>query len=217
MSMRWKAVLLCFLAGCVPVVRGTVINGSGVTKTEDRPISQVRTVACSAVGTIKLRQGSAESLKITADDNIVPQLTSIVSGGRLTLGVKDNISLRTKLPIVYEITLQNLDGVEISGSANVDAEEISTPQFRCSISGSGAVKATGTAAAQTIEISGSGNFDGKNLAGDSATVAIAGSGNVSVAVQKTLTVKLSGSGSVDYAGTPEVTQTITGSGRVRKR
>jgi Putative auto-transporter adhesin, head GIN domain len=203
--------LMLFTASC------SVTSGSGTLASESRPVSGFNAVEISGTGELSIEQTGTESLKISAEDNILPLLTSEVSGGTLKLEKKRNAFLRTTKPITYQLTVKDLTRLEISGSATVRASQLKTPSLGVEISGSGEVTAAGTADDQELEISGSGRYDAGELGCKSATIDISGSGNATVNVSDVLNVQISGSGSVTYSGNPQLSQDISGSGRLIKK
>ncbi len=159
----------------------------------------------------------AESLVIQADDNILPLLTSDVSGHRLVLGTKPNTSYDTRNRIVYQLTVRDLRGLTISGSGDATATDISTSAMTITISGSGTVHLSGQAESQSVTISGSGTYDAPDFTTRTANVTVTGSGDAHVNCTGELSARITGSGTVTYTGTPSVHQSITGSGSIRRR
>jgi hypothetical protein len=58
----------------------SVTRGSGQLTTESRPVSGFTKVELSGTGELTIEQTGTESLTISAEDNILPRLTSEVSG-----------------------------------------------------------------------------------------------------------------------------------------
>jgi hypothetical protein len=224
------------LGGCM-VGGTTTVVGSGHVKSEQRHVSSFNQVTLSGVGRLTITQGNSDALTVKSDENLLPYLTSSVSGTTLDLGVKSGVSIQSADPIDFLVTMKQLHGLTISGSGSAQAANISGPALMVSVTGSGAVvlnnlvvsaltatvsgsgviRVTGTAQSQDITISGSGNFDGGGFATKSATVDISGSGNATVQVSETLTATVTGSGNVVYIGSPKVTQHVSGSGSVSQQ
>ena len=202
------AVVAC--AGC------SVTVGSGPVRTETRSVSGFSVVRLAGQGDVRVSSGSAESLEISAQENLLPQLTSEVSGGTLTLGTKDGTTITTTEPITYAVGVKHLQGVELSGSGTITAAGLSAPALRVEISGSGTVKVDGTVDRQDVEVSGSGDYSAASLSSKEA-VRISGSGAAELAVSSSLDGDVSGSGSVAYSGDAKVTQSVSGSGSVTRR
>jgi hypothetical protein len=150
------------------------IVGSGVSKTESRPISGV--TAVSSYGNVELivERGETESLTVTADENILPYLTSDVSGGRLSLGTKYNTSITTFTGIVYRLTVKQLDILEVSGSSSTTVNGIAADRFSVKSTGSGNITVIGKATHQDVTLTGSGRYVADRLDSEIATVHLSG-------------------------------------------
>lgn len=201
----------------VPRTSPGKIIGSGNKKTESRQVSGFSEIVINNVGTLTITQTTNESLTIEADDNILPLLTSEVSGNRLILGTKPNTSFSTNNPINYNLTVKDLSVIEASGAAGIIAKNINTPKLTAVFSGSGDVKISGTAQRQDLNIKGSASYKAFELASKEAYVIIKGSGSAFVNVSNVLDVKISGSGSVKYEGNPTISKKITGAGSIKRR
>lgn len=209
------ALAALLLAGCDDDDNANVIEGSGNRITESRTVSGFSAVELSGRAEITIVQGEREALTITADDNILPLLTSHVNDGRLELGVEPGSGISMDGPVVYALTVIDLTALRMSGSGTITITDLTTPELTVDVSGSAEVTATGTAADQHFAISGSGRVDSAGLAGDSVTVSIAGSGSATVYASDSLDVTISGSGTVTYLGDPErVTQNVSGQGSI---
>lgn len=216
----WMAVMfVCLLlgGGCEFVGGGQTIIGSGKVAEEARPVGPFDAIELGGSGRLIFRQGDEDSLKIKADDNVLPLITANVEGSTLHLGIRDNVSIETHSSIVYTVTAKTLKALRVSGSGSAKLESLSTERLDVRISGSGAVAASGRAEHQNVDISGSGDFDGKACVGAEADVRISGSGRAVVNVSERLDAHVSGSGDVDYVGHPSVNSVVSGSGRVSGR
>jgi hypothetical protein len=193
------------------------IRGSGHIVTEPRTVSGFTSVDLGGSGQLLIDQSGAESLTISADDNLLSYLTSDVRGGVLTLGTRAGTNISPTTRIVYKLSAKSLDGISVSGSGAVVATGVAAERLKVSVSGSGTLDVSGTAGKQDIRISGSGDYRAQNLSGKSATISISGSGDAVVNVSDKLDAGISGSGEVEYIGSPVVTQNISGAGRIRRR
>lgn len=229
---------LILIGCCVRISSPPATVGSGVAATDSRTVAGFSAVHLNGTGRLIIHQADTESLTITADDNILPLLQSDVQGGTLHLGPQPGSNIRPKTPIVYELTLKDLNSVQINGSGQVQADTLSasslavqgngsseflfnqlqTASLKIEINGSGSFTAQGQADQQVVEIHGSGDFNGQNLKGQDASIHIAGSGRAVVDVTGKLDVHIAGSGQVEYLSNPaSVTADVAGSGKVNKR
>ena len=126
--------LTAFLAGCLDPTdpndpddgpRRTRI-GSGNIVTVSRPVAGYHAIRLSGVGRLIVTQTGEESLTITADDNLVPLISSSVADGWLVVADPPNTELEPSQVIVYRITVKNLDAVSISGVVNASVDGILT-------------------------------------------------------------------------------------------
>lgn len=191
--------------------------GSGNVVSESRAVSGFDSVAFRGSGLLSIDDTGTESLTIEAEDNLLPYLSSEVSGRRLILSVKPNVTIQPSRPIVFRLTVKDLNDIEASGSGEIDAKNLEAETLSLDQSGSFDTSLGGSVTRFRITLSGSGDVLADNLVASEVAVDISGSGDVVVQAGSKLSVRISGSGSVEYAGDPQVTQTISGSGSVRKR
>jgi hypothetical protein len=200
--MRLRVALALMAVGLL-VAACLVTQGSGQVATESRPVSGFTKVELSGTGELTIEKTGTDSLTISAEDNILPRLSSEVSGGTLTLGTKPNTSIVPTKPITYSLTVKDLTGLGVSGSGSVRVSNLTTTSLSTKISGSGTITANGTVDDQDLEISGSGRYLADRLTSKTANVRISRSGTASVLVSDMLDVKISGSGSLTYSGNPQ--------------
>jgi hypothetical protein len=202
--------VVLLLAAC------SVTRGSGQLATESRAVSGFSTVELSGGGELTIQKTGTESLSISAEDNLLPRLTSEVSNNTLILGTKPNTTILPQQPVTYTVTVKDLTGVAVSGSGNIRVPDLTTSALDISISGSGTITVTGTVSDQDLEISGSGRYEAAQLSSKNVKAEISGSGTANVLATDVLDVEISGSGTVTYTGNPRVEQEISGSGNLIK-
>lgn len=129
----------------------------------------------SGSGKMIIEQSDVESLSITADDNLLPYLTSEVHGSRLSLSTKDFI--RPTGPVTYELLVKKLKSISISGGAQIDAKGLATDSLDVSVSGAGDITISGQTDKETVSISGAGKYRADDFKSKSATVDISGIGS----------------------------------------
>ena len=209
--------LLVVLAGCSVNLPGTSTQGSGAVRTETRSVSGFSAIQLAGNGDVQIEQSGTESLTISAEENLLPLLTSDVVNNELRLGVKDGARIDTTQPITYKVTVRELTGMDVAGNGSQTATKVKTGSLRIRMAGTGSITATGTADAQDIQMAGSGAYKGSGLTSKTATVKSAGTGNAELAVSDSLDVDIIGSGTVTYTGSPQVKQSIIGSGSLQKK
>ncbi len=230
-AMLASAAVVLAAAGC----NFGLVEGSGNVVTETREVSGITSVGLSCSGDLVVVQNGTESLVVSADDNILPLLVTEVESGRLTIGLKPGTRVRPSAPMHFELSVDRLEALSISGSGSASVDSLRTPALNVAvsgsgeadvrglvtgpvavaISGSGLVSFEGNADSQSIAVSGSGGYDGGELNTKTASVAVSGSGDVVLWATEKLEAQVSGSGSVTYYGDPVVEERVSGSGSVR--
>jgi hypothetical protein len=205
------------VAGCSSIGGNPTVRGSGVVVSETRDVAGFSDVRVDGAGDVIIEQTGIESLTVEADDNILPLLQTKVVNGSLHVGVKQNVNIRTARPILYHVTVKQLNGAGVSGSGSIRASGIDADMFSADISGSGSASLSGRADAVVLTVSGSGSYDASNLRSKSVKVNISGSGDAVVDASDRLDATISGSGSVSYSGTPSVSRHVSGSGSIARR
>lgn len=240
---RWTAgvallallALTLALAAC-SIGLPSVTQGSGNIKVERRDVSGFNAVSLSGEGTLTILQTGTESLTLVTDDNILPLLTSKVNNGVLDLGEQSGSVLKPTKGILWNLTVNSLANIALSGAGNVVIPTFNAPSLTVSVSGAGSVNiqnlsgdslvvemsgagnvsVAGHATSQSVTMSGAGSYQGRDYTTANTTVNVSGVGSATVDATATLDATISGVGSVTYYGAPQVTQHVSGIGSVKK-
>jgi len=239
MSGRLTALLGTILATSTLVsgCRGLdCVDGSGEVRSETRQVASFNGVVIRGSMDLILTQDPTQSLRVEAEDNIVPLITTTVDNGTLIVDNRECIMTTRGIRIYASIPQVRLIRIEGSGDATTTGT-IASPALDLSIEGSGSitmnidgetVKSTidgsgdidlsGKAGAHTVLIDGSGDLNAEDMPVGRYSITIDGSGDCHVNVLDTLDVVINGSGDVTYKGNPGTVNTkINGSGSVSKR
>lgn len=237
-QMGWDNPPMGYVFSDSSLYVGPTERGSGNVTTETREVKAFDSIEVSYPAEVYVTQGTSESLKIEAEDNLLPGLQTRVRNGRLEIfyKVEEGKAVRpTKTPIITivvkdlnEVDFESagsieLNGIEtaalsvsVSGAGELKLKEIDVRDLSVNLSGAGSMSASGTADTLDVNISGFGDFDGRNLQSKDATVNISGAGSATVAVEDQLDAAISGAGSVNYYGSPDVNKQISGVGGVTR-
>lgn len=195
------------VAGCTPII------GSGQIVSEERSVTGFTVIELTGRGEVVITQTGSESLRVSADDNVLPLVATQVRGKRLLLGLKRDIML-WETTVRYEVTVRELSELALSGSGDITLTKLDGNRLDVKLSGSGTISAAGHVQMLAIDLGGSGEFAGAELASQQAEAHISGSGDVVVKANETLAANISGSGHVTYIGNPRVTSHVSGSGAI---
>lgn len=191
------------------------IHGSGRLVSETRPVSNFDGVTASGVGTVIIEQRGYESLRITAEDNILPYLDSRVTGGMLILGPRPNPGLSPTREILYEVTVRSLQDVLGSGVVEFELEDLDTGFLATSLSGASTLDGYGYADEQDVVISGAARYRGEDLAGQVVFIDASGATFAVVNASEHLDATVSGTATIEYVGNPVVVAHVSGLGTIR--
>jgi hypothetical protein len=216
---------------------GPTERGSGKMTTQTRDVNDFHAVEVSFPANVFISQGTSESLKIEAEDNLLPGLQTQVRNNTLEIFYKADTKkvVRPTKPITITIVVKNLDRVDfesagklditgikndslnvsVSGAGDMKMKQVALQTLVVNLSGAGSMSATGSADTVELNISGFGSFDGKELASKDATVQLSGAGSATIRAKDTLDTQISGAGSVSYYGSPRVTKQVSGVGDVK--
>lgn len=194
-------------------ILGSGVEGSGVTASEEREVAEFTQVQLTGSFEVAVEVGPDGRVRVEADDNIVPLITTTVVGSTLKITARQGFS--SEQPVKVQVAVPRLLGVEQSGSGSMEARGIDGERFVVKLQGSGAIRLAGRADALVANIEGSGALAAADLVTTTATVDLAGSGTAEVHASERLVVDIAGSGSVRYTGDPkDITRNIHGSGTI---
>ena len=219
-------------AAVVPVVEAPPVeepvtdDGRG----EVRDVHDFQEVALEGVGTLLIEQGETEALTIEAEPKVLERIETEVSDGRLT--IRPDRSFRTREPITYDLTITQLNAIELGGAGRVEVAELSTDQLRINGNGAGAVfigdltastldvtvsgnvqvELAGTVDSQAVAVSDAASYAAAELDSRVASVSASGASQVTVNVTESLDAQVSGAAEIEYIGDPDVTEDVSAAG-----
>jgi hypothetical protein len=223
--------IVIFLASCN--VLGERGNGNVVK--QERKVSAFNAIEVSGAFDVYLSLGSAQSVIVEADDNLLPLIRTEVSGSTLKIENKEPIHNSKSLKVY--ITVTDLNRIEVSGAVDLHSQnkltltelsieisgatdaflDIAVQKLEVSSSGGSNLKLTGMANRVDLDASGAVDIRAFELLTEIVSLDISGAGEVDINVTKELNASVSGAGTVRYKGNPAKIDTdISGAGSVKK-
>jgi hypothetical protein len=218
-------------------IDGKQVRGNGELTTDQRSVGSFDAVESFGSFNIEVSTGNDNTVKVEADENLLPYIETYTDGSTLKIKTKSGYSLRPRVRIRVIVAAPNFTSIvtngsgnvngqnkivssddlnlEVNGSGNIDVD-VEAESVESRISGSGNISLTGTAKKAENSIHGSGNIRAGNMQTEESKVEIAGSGDVQVHATSLLDVNIMGSGGVNYKGSATVNSRIAGSGSVKK-
>ncbi|HOX81476.1 MAG TPA: head GIN domain-containing protein [Chryseolinea sp.] len=190
---------------------------------EIRNVSTFTKIAFRVPGKLYLRQGAVQKVEIEGKKDVLKEIETEVSGGKLVVGKEGSWSNwswgdNDDDAVNVYITVKDIEALSVSGSGDLIGEtKFTTGDLDLNVSGSGSLKIEVDASGDLeADVSGSGDIDLKGKC-KSFNSDVSGSGKVmmSVSVSEKADFGVSGSGRIMASGSAEkVKASISGSGKV---
>lgn len=188
-------------------------HGSGVPATQTRDLPAFTELDLAGTNAVTVQVGSPQSVRVTADDNLVDNVTTNVRSGALVIGEVGSWS--TKSPMRVDVTIPSLDRVALTGTGTITVSGVSAIGFTAELKGTGTVVAAGSADRLTAVLSDSGTLALSGLVARDVTARLDGTGTIRVTATSSLDADLGGTGAIVYSGNPPiVTKNIAGTGSI---
>lgn len=182
--------------------------------------------------------GPEQSVKVTADSEIIESIETEVRGSTLHIQMEDGFKWRRYRDIDVlrvDITVPSLEAVRVDGSGDYEVRGVENAAFSANVNGSGDidligaktgrlsidvkgsgdVEASGTCTDLDVEVKGSGDVEARDMTCENGDIGIMGSGDVSATLNASVDVGIMGSGDVVVYGKPDSVKTrAMGSGDV---
>ncbi|MBK7691022.1 MAG: DUF2807 domain-containing protein [Bacteroidetes bacterium] len=224
--------IIAFFSACKKVI------GTGPTISEVRNVDGFDKISLAIDATVKLTQDSIFKVEVVAQQNILHELVTKVSGSTLiimyqpvTAVIGKDVVIHISMPAIRDLNVSGSGAIQlqmgmlandldmhVSGSGKIQIPSVEAAHITTGISGSGEISIqSGTATQISSTISGSGDLDALNVQAHHVNTQTSGSGTTRVYATQTLFAEISGSGNVYYRGNPSVDSKISGSGKLIKQ
>jgi hypothetical protein len=192
------------------------LRGSGVPAEQTRAVPSFSGVELAGSNVVTVRVGGSRSVIVRADDNLLSHVTTTVRSGRLVIATHGRFSTQT--PMHVTVTTPSLNAVALSGSGTLSTEGVRAKRLTVTLSGSGIVRASGTADRLVATLGGSGVEELGGVVARDTRAVVTGSGRIDVTATSALDASIAGSGQIVYSGNPShVTTNVAGVGAITPR
>jgi hypothetical protein len=207
------ALLLLSLYSCDENSINPCERGEGAIVSEVRNVSNFTRISLDIPGDLYIRRDSVFHLEISAQANILDEITTEVIGDRLE--IDNDRCLRNHKTIRIDLSLPEVTTLEVNGSGDVfGLDRFETDALNLLVDGSGSIEWEADVRRLDIDIDGSGNIT-LHAQADEIETDIKGSGDLFLSGSTfSHLIDINGSGDVFAfdAPTNESTVEITGSG-----
>lgn len=219
-AFQMAIVLLGGISLIISSCKSECTKGSGHVITEKRKIADFSKLELSGTYNVNLVQDSSLVISIAADDNLLKEINTDVSGGKLTLKNGKNICPSSEIAVT--IGVRNLEEIDASGAINLNTRgKLVTKDISLNLSGANnatleldAAKVTttssgvaelnlkGQASSHIVNLDGGGKIHAFDFIVGNYDLQTSGSGEFEINVLHELSVNSSGTSSVKYKGNP---------------
>jgi len=182
---------------------------------QKREVGDFKSLSTQGAFDIRIVCQQPTSLELEGDDNIVDLVSTEVSGGILYLKSLRNYTVSE--PIVFRISVPNLEALSVSGAGKIDISGLNNEKFELDSSGAPNIKVAGITKLVDIDSSGAAKIDTHKLQASRAVVDSKGVSKIDLDVKDQLDVTISGPSQVTYEGDPVVNKTVNGPGKIEKK
>ena len=198
-------------AGCSP----PGIKGDGSITSTNRPIADFSALVVSGAYQIQWSSGKP-ALTISTDQNLLPLITTSVSGDSLRIDWQENLRPTKGIKIV--VSSASLKDVQLNGAVSLTASNLSGQDLKLESNGASSIIVDGSVTNLDANLSGASRLNGVPLHTQTASVSLNGASYADVTVTETLNASISGAGVLTYAGNPKsVEKNVNGVGRIKPR
>ena len=233
----FSLIILVFASGCREIA-GRRVKGSGHVITEDRTASGFNNVDISGAIDVYVKQDSATSVKVEADDNILEYIQVHVEGLTLEIYTENNIRLRPSNKIKVYISNSQYKELQISGASSLHTEneitstdaidvslsgasegrlELNAPKVSVNLTGASNASIKGKTKDFEGSASGASKIRGFDLLSENANVDASGASHIEIYASVKIDGEASGASSVNYKGNAQSNVGKSGASSVNKK
>ncbi|HEX3759206.1 MAG TPA: head GIN domain-containing protein [Kofleriaceae bacterium] len=160
--------------------------------------------------------GKQASVTITGDADLIDKVTTTVKDGILVIDTRELHHVhRHNMRLHAIVTAPDLSSLAVSGTGSIAITGVANDRLAMDVSGTGAIKASGSTGALNVQLSGTGEVSGKDLAAKDVVVDIHGTGSARLNATRSVDARISGTGSLSVHGHPaQIKKSVTGLGSV---
>jgi len=215
------SIAILSISACTHAQFRNTIYGNGNVVTKERNAGDFTGIKVSSGIDVYLKQGSAMSLTVEADENLHEYILTEVRNGVLNVYTESNIR-EAKRKRVY-VTMKEIneiratsagdvvgetpvksDRLELSASSAGDIKlEVTSKEIKINISSSGDITLVGEADNLEADLSSAGDLNAFELRVREADVSASSAGDADINVTEKLTARSSSAGDINYRGNPK--------------
>ena len=197
------------VAACVGPAAQVGEAGSGRVAVEERQPAAFTEIGARTAIVVDVTIGSPPSVRVSADDNLLDNVRTVVEGARLDVRITGNVRPRASIRVA--ITVPALTAVEADSAAQVTVAGIDTDRLRLEAQAIARITAEGRVGDLEVEGRSAAVIDVRGLAAERADVQLDAASRSWVAVADTVSGTVSSAAVLTLVGAPRDVQVATDS------
>lgn len=194
----------------------SAVQGSGNAKTETRKADGFKRVDASGAVNVEIVSQKGFSVSVEADDNLIQNIKTEVSGDTLKIYSEDKISPKTQINV--KVSMPEIIGLEVSGASNANVSGVSSDLVELKASGASKVRIEGEVIKLKVDASGASKIDAEALKGEDASVDVSGASSATVLATEEVDLDASGASKITYVGEPKrIKQNASGASSINRK
>lgn len=208
MQKSLSLVLLLVLSTTSLLGYAETIIGNGKETAVKREVLDFNQLSIQGTYQINLTAGQQQEVTITSDENILDKIITEVKDKTLFIYSMQGASLQLSKPIMVNITVPKIEGIMVSGSNQITANQIDGKRLEVESSGNQQFILNGKINELKLHAAGATKFDAENLIARKVDIKAEGSAEIKVYASNEIHTKTSGSIALQIFGDPKVVDTM---------
>ena len=200
------------IAGLAGACSFRAVQGTGPVKTETRAAAAFTKLESSFGIIVDLTVGEAPSLTVEAPADLLPIITTEISGD--TLRIKGTKDFFGATPVTVHVATPDLETVKLFGGSIVTANELALDTLGLDLSGGAQFTASGSSGAIAIDGSGGAAAHLDQLTAGLVTLELSGGAQANVNATDTVIGDISGGAHATVSGPAQLNVDTSGGGSV---
>lgn len=192
------------------------VQGSGTSKSETRNVTGFTKIDAGGAINVEILAQKDYRVEVQADDNLLSNIKTEVSGDTLKIYSEDRISPKTQINV--KISMPSIESLDVSGASSGNILNVKADLLELKASGASKIGVKGEAKTLNADANGASTIDAEALQVEDAEVEASGASKAVVSATNELNVEASGASKISYVGEPKnIKQNSSGASSVTKK
>jgi hypothetical protein len=203
-------LILTLISGCA----NNLHTGNGKWVTQSRSVPKFDRLNVDGHFKLVYEDHHPRALQVSADENLLPYIRTVVTNGELMISIKPGVRLRTSRVITLHVGSESLEQLTAQGTSDIQLKDLREDWLRVNARGGDVISLQGEVKEAVYDCQDVVKIDASKLATVDTMVKMSGASQVVAHVDERLDVNLSGMAKVSYMGQPKLSTHILDSAEV---